>query len=119
MVMLAALAVGAPSSLAISSAAVSPDPNAAVGSRANPIALGSTFDLPTWRVTVDAVDPDAWPKIQAANDYNTPPADGHQFVMFHVTTAYLGDETGSPSFDLTWSIVDAGGDTFGTTFDDY
>jgi hypothetical protein len=95
------------------------DPSAPTGTRDNPYALGSQFELGDWAVTVDAVDLDAWPEIQAENQFNAPPAAGRQFVMFHVTTTYAGTDTANAGFDLNWAVVGSLGNTFGGSMDDY
>ena len=100
------------------SPAATSSPNAASGTRENPFALRTEFPLPDWLVRVDSVELDAWPQIRDENQFNDPPADGRQFVMFHVTVTYTGTETGHPAFGLSWSIVGSRGNTFGTSMDD-
>jgi hypothetical protein len=65
-------------------------------------------------VTLDATD-----EVLAENQFNDPPVDGRQFVMFNVDAAYEGDESGTAWLDFSWAIVGAAGNTFGTGMDDY
>lgn len=112
---------GAVASPPVATAAPNATPagSAAPGSRGNPLALGTQITLTDWSVTVDSVDTDAWPEIQAENQFNDPPAAGHQFVMFHVSATYNGDTTGKPTLDLSWTIVGSRGNTFGASLNDY
>lgn len=82
------------------------------GTAANPDPLGSSYELTsdgmsgkqTWRVTLDAVDIDGWPAIQAENQFNSPPADGWRFVIVEMTVGYVdgsGPESPGWQFDLT------------------
>jgi hypothetical protein len=96
-----------------------PDPGAPTGSRDNPFALGTQFQAGEWSVIVNSVDLDAWPEIREENQFNDPPAEGREFVIFHVTATYEGTETGSPAFDLSWAIVGSLGNTFGGSMEDY
>ncbi len=63
-------------------------------------------------VTKDATD-----LIMAENEFNDPPADGRQFVMFAVEATYDGEESGDPWLDFSWAIVGSGGNTFGASGD--
>jgi hypothetical protein len=91
---------------------------AALGTRDAPFPLGTEFTIDDWRVTVVSVELDAWDVIEAENQFNDPPAEGRQFVMFRVAATYEGDETGNPWLDLSWAIVGSAGNTFGTSMDD-
>jgi hypothetical protein len=96
-----------------------PNPGAGQGTRDNPYPLGSSFAIDDWQVSVTSVDLDAWPEIKQENQFNDPPASGHQFVMFAVTGTYNGTETGNPSIDLQWNVVGSQGNTYGSGIDDY
>ena len=57
--------------------------------------------------------------VMEENQFNAPPVDGCQFVMFSVDAAYEGDDSGTAWLDFRWAIVGAAGNTFGTGMDDY
>jgi len=77
------------------------DPNA-LGSQTNPAAPGDTitftdFDgVDEWQVVVGTPVLDATADVLAADEYNTEPEAGNQFVVVPVTYTYVGAETASP-----------------------
>ena len=50
----------------------------------NPHSYGVVFEAGNFDMQITAVDEDAWPEIQAENQFNDPPAAGHAFVMWTV-----------------------------------
>ena len=72
-----------------------------------------------WTLAVTEVTLDATDEVMAENQFNDPPVDGRQFVMFNVDAASEGDESGPAWLDFSWAIVGAAGNTFGTGMDDY
>lgn len=95
------------------------DGDAAVGTRENPLELGTTIEMGDWTVTVTDVTLDATDTVLAENQFNESPVDGRQFVMFNVDATYEGDDSGTAWVDLSWAVVGADGNTFGTSTDDY
>ena len=98
------------------------DPNgddAALGTRDNPLDAGTRIEMGDWTLAVTEVMLDATDEVMAANQFNDPPVDGRQFVMFSVDATYEGDESGTAWLDFSWAIVGAAGNTFGTGMDDY
>lgn len=83
-----------------------------LGSRESPLPLGTFVDLGDWSVSVIDVDLDATETVRAANQFNDPPEDGEQFVLFTVEAVYEGSESGDPMFDFRWAIVGSEGNTF-------
>lgn len=98
-----------------------PDEGGPLGTRDNPLQLGTRIELAGWTLTVTEVTKDATDLVMAENEFNDPAADGRQFVMFHVDASYEGDESGDPWLDFAWAIVGAGGNTYGASgdFEDY
>ena len=51
-------------------------------SRSKAWPYGHKFQAGILDMQITAVDTDAWPEIQAENQFNDPPAEGHRFVMW-------------------------------------
>jgi hypothetical protein len=92
---------------------------AALGTRDNPLAIGTRIEMGDWSLAVTDVELDATEAVMAENEFNGPPADGRQFVMFSVDATYEGDDSGTAWLDFSWAIAGAGGNTFGGGMDDY
>lgn len=77
------------------------DPNA-LGSKNNPAAIGDTITFSDyagadeWQLVVGTPVLDATADVLAANEYNSPPEAGNQYVVVPVTFTYVGDESDSP-----------------------
>ena len=74
-------------------------------SREDAIAIGTPGRVSNYELTVLEVIPDAWPVIQSANQFNDPPAEGHQFLMVRLSVTYNGVEPTDPGFDLSIDSV--------------
>jgi hypothetical protein len=71
------------------------DPPAApgAGARDNPIPMGETVAFSDhWEVTVTSVIPDATQMVLNENQFNDPPAPGHQFFITQVEATYTGPD---------------------------
>lgn len=82
------------------------------GSRANPLAIGSTISNSEWDVTINSVDLNATDAIAAENPFNEAPADGNLYIMVEVSATYTGT---NPEGDTPWvsvEYVSAGGNSF-------
>jgi hypothetical protein len=91
-----------------------------LGTRDNPLPLGTVIDLADWQLTISEVTADATDLVMAENEFNDPPADGRQFLLFRVEATYEGGDSGDPWLDFSWAVVGAGGNTFGGgSMDDY
>jgi hypothetical protein len=92
-----------------------------LGTRDNPLPIGTTIEMGDWTLTVTDVSTDATDEIMSENEFNEPPAEGRQFLMFGVEATYNGDDSGTAWLDFSWAIVGSGGNTFGDTgdFEDY
>ena len=53
--------------------------------RSSPISYGQRFRAGVFDMQITAVDTDAWPEIEAENQFNDPPPRGKQFVMWTLT----------------------------------
>jgi hypothetical protein len=62
------------------------DPNA-------PLPAGTEVVTGNWRVAFSNVVPDAAEALAAEDEYNEPPADGHQYFMFQVDATYEGEDS--------------------------
>jgi hypothetical protein len=92
----------------------------ALGTRDAPLELGTVIEMGEWTVAVTEVTLDATDAVMAENEFNDPPVEGRQFVLFRVEATYAGDDSGDPWLDFSWAIVGSGGNTFGgASFDDY
>lgn len=91
----------------------------APGTRDNPLPVGTRIAMGDWTLAVTGVTLDAAEQVAAENQFNDPPADGRQFVMFSVEATYEGQDSGTAWLDFSWAVVGAGGNTFGTSMDDY
>jgi hypothetical protein len=82
------------------------DPNA-LGSQNNPAAPGDTitftdFDgVDEWQIVVGTPVLDATADVLAADEYNSQPEAGNQYVVVPVTFTYVGAESDSPYMVLT------------------
>jgi hypothetical protein len=76
-----------------------PPPPPPGSTRANPLPLGQTVGISVrngeemWRLRILSVDFDAWPEIQAENQFNRAPAPGFQYVMAAVEVTYVSGQS--------------------------
>lgn len=91
----------------------------ALGTRDNPLPLGTRIEMGDWTVAVTEVTLDATEQVLEENRFNDPPVEGRQFVVFTVDATYEGDDSGTAWLDLSWAIVGSAGNTFATGSDDY
>lgn len=90
------------------------------GTRDNPLDTATPIEMGEWSLTVTDVTLDATDEVLATNEFNDPPVDGRQFVMFGVEATYRGEDSGTAWLDFSWAIVGADGNTFGGgSMDDY
>ena len=73
-----------------------PTPVPRVGSRSNPVPLGSVGvvqDFRTsWEIGVEEITPDAWDLIRETNQFNRPPGEGKQFYLLRLSVKNVGDQ---------------------------
>ena len=73
-------------------------PMPAIGSRGNPVPLGTSLevrnsDTDHWEVTVLETTPDAAALVLEENRFNDPPGEGNQFFIAKVRAKYLGPDS--------------------------
>jgi hypothetical protein len=90
----------------------SPDLDAELGSRNNPIPLGDVVLVNDWQVEVMSVNKNAWKAVSILDEYASPPLVGEQLLLISIRATYLGNESGEPSSDLRFKIVGSQGNTF-------
>lgn len=101
-------AAEAPETSASGPTAPAPDPDGPAGTLEDPFRPDvDAANLEDWDVQVGAFDPDAWPEIDAFDEFNDPPEEGNVYVMVPVTVWYTGDATGRPWDDIQTLFVDA------------
>lgn len=103
---------------ASASAATSPAA-AAAGTRAQPIPVGTPATVGDWTIVFDPTVPDAGEVIAAENQFNDPAPAGKQFVMATVHATYNGAGSKSAWVDTSVQFVGVGGNTFGSSMEDY
>jgi hypothetical protein len=70
------------------------------GSLQAPYAVGQSFNLAGWNLTVQAADTDAWPEIRAENMFNEAPLPGWSYVMVPIRFSNIGTAAESPFWDV-------------------
>lgn len=73
------------------------EPSGDLGTRSNPLAMGSTLSGEEWQVTVNSFTPDATAEIMAVNQYNEEPEAGYTYALVNVTVERLVEDSGYPS----------------------
>lgn len=66
--------------------------NAEVGTRENPIPLGTAFSNDDWTVVINSVTQNAAEQINAANGYPQDADPGTEFLLINYTVTYTGDD---------------------------
>lgn len=87
--------------------------NAAVGSRDNPVPIDTKARVGDWSVEVTGHQPDATAAVLEADPGNSPPADGHQFVLVSLAAAFRGSVSGTFPVDVSAQYLGGGGTSFG------
>ncbi|MBN1192745.1 MAG: DUF4352 domain-containing protein [Coriobacteriia bacterium] len=83
-----------------------------LGTRGNPIPVGTPVEIGDWEVTVTDVDTDADDVIAAASEFNEPPIEGSRFVLVTVSGTYNGENSGNFWMDMWYQFVGSGGNTY-------
>ena len=91
----------------------------ALGTRDNPLPVGTRIEMGDWTLAVTEVTLDAAEQVMAENQFNDPPVEGRQFVLFSVGATYEGEDSGMAFVDFSWAVVGSAGNTFGTAMEDY
>ena len=85
---------------------------AVVGTRQNPIPIGTLAQCGDWKVKVTGATLDAWDIVKTENQFNDPPADGNQYVLVSVEATYEGSESGTFWIDVSSKFLGSGGNTY-------
>ena len=83
-----------------------------VGSKDNPVPLGTAQLVGDWAVTVVKYTPDATAAVLEANEFNDKPAAGETYVLVAVTAKYTGEESGTFWVDMSYKFLGKSGNTF-------
>ncbi len=93
----------------------------AVGARTNPVTVGTPAKYDSrsvWTFTFGATDPDAWPEISAANQFNQAATEGSTYVTapVHIEAANADSMANGadPSASYVIEYVTVSGNTFGS-----
>lgn len=89
--------------------------NAALGSREQPLPIGSKLSTKDWAVTVNSVTLDANDQVTAENMFNDPPAPGMQYMLVNVTADYLGNDPQGASPWVSIKYLKSDGTTLDST----
>lgn len=86
------------------------------GSRSEPLTQGDTVVIDdgmggVWEVSVGPAILDANALVAEENMFNDEPPEGFQYALLPVQATYLGEETGSPAWDLDFAFVSSSGTT--------
>jgi hypothetical protein len=90
---------------------------AAIGTREDPIPMGTTVDLGDgWQIAMISVIPDATNAVLKENQFNDPPKPGNQFFLARVRAKYTGQ--GSDTFGGSYRLRAVGPSSVGySTFE--
>lgn len=90
----------------------------ALGTRENPVPVGTTVEIGDWEVTLTDVTHDATQQVLETNEFNEEPSEGRQFVMGRWSAKYTGDDSGTFWIDMSTKFLGSGGNTFGESMED-
>ena len=82
-----------------------------LGTRDNPVPLGTEFETEDWRVVVNSVDLDATALVEETNQFNDAPKEGFKYIMAELTATYIGLDKSSTS-DISVAFVGDNGNTY-------
>lgn len=86
-----------------------------LGTKDNPLPLGTSARIGDWEVTVTDVVLNANDLIASTNEFNEPPVEGSQYVLVNVKGKYVGEESGTFWVDMAYKFLGAGGNTYDGT----
>jgi hypothetical protein len=92
------------------------EPVADVGTRENPVPLGTEIANDEWKVVVNSVTFAATDAVLAENMFNEEPVEGNEYILVNYTVTYVGDDANGqmPAF-VTVNFVTADGVTIDGT----
>lgn len=92
-------------------------PKDPIGTRTNPAPVSTSISLkdisgnPDYETTLGTVVLDAAAAVTAANQFNSAPKPGFQYILVPVTYKYVGKKTGTPAIGVRIEFVSAAGTT--------
>ncbi|MFM6975027.1 MAG: hypothetical protein ACKOXM_07890 [Agromyces sp.] len=89
--------------------------DAKLGSRENPLPLGTTVEQGDWKITINSVNFDAAKLIAAENSFNEPAPAGKVYILVNVTATYTGSDPNGSSPFITVDYVTVDGVTISTS----
>jgi hypothetical protein len=92
-----------------------PAPSGEVGTRENPIPLGTEVQIGGWTVKVTGLTRDATAAMMEANQFNDEPAAGQEYVLVDLAATYTGEESGTFWLDVGGTLLGSAGNTFDRT----
>lgn len=105
-------------SAAPTSASSHPTATGSMGTRDNPVPIGTAADVGGgWTVTVLDVIPNGTDQVLAENQFNDPPAEGRQFFMVTISATYTGANSSTFNSAVSLSAVGASNVAY-ETFED-
>jgi hypothetical protein len=75
------------------------------GTRDRPLKLGTLVETGDWELTVTAYDPNGFGQIAAINEFATAPAPPNGVGIVNVQFTYVGDDSSSPGYDFSPSLL--------------
>ena len=90
--------------------------SSAVGSKDNPVPLGTEQQVGDWAVTVTKYTPDATAAVMKANEFNDEPEAGETYVLVALSARYTGEESGTFWLDTSYKFLGKSGNTFDEPF---
>jgi hypothetical protein len=95
-----------------------PEPTeAAVGTRENPVPLGTKVTMGDYEVAVVEVAQDVTQQNLDANQFNEAPPEGTQYMLVKLEGTYIGADSGNPGWDLSWKLLGNANNTFDTLWE--
>ena len=82
-----------------------PPADANLGTRGKPIPSGDAAVVGDYEIRVLSYQPDAKDVVLDYNEFNDLPPDASVYTLIRLEFTYVGDESGDPWLDVTWSGV--------------
>ena len=80
-------------------------PSSPLGSRNEPLPVGSVAQVGDWVIRVSSVTADGTDDVMAHNEFNDPPGTGEQFFVAALDATYVGTEPSTFWFDVGLAVV--------------
>lgn len=87
-------------------------PDAELGTRDNPVPMGSTISGEDWDITVLSFEADATAQVVESRMFNDEPQDGNVYALIEAEATYTGEDSSSPWLEIDFVFVSESGNTF-------